>query len=693
MESRIQVLPPAVAERIAAGEVIERPASVVKELVENSLDAGASEVCVTLEDGGKALIEVMDNGSGMTPQELAIAPLRHATSKLRTLEDLEKIHTLGFRGEALPSVAAVAELSILSRREGGSEPHELLAGEPGGRGMRVQPVSFGHFLGKEHGTRIQARGLFSQVPARLKFLKAASSEVREVREWMERLALTHPAVRFRLLSEDRTVLDLRPGSEPERVAQVLADSGDYPVVSAESEAPGLRLRAHWVQGLAQGQMRKLLQIVNHRAVRDRVLQQAILQPFRQAMLPGQFPAVALFIDADPALLDVNVHPTKAEVRFLDSGRVFRAVSKLLEELVSRHGAPAHAAGASAGSNWGGASAGPAWGGAAYSLQAQQGHGHAPTERWQPPTPAWRPLSLFGVPGGSPAHSASSSGGASPFQGAESDVDLGAPQTPWSGAAQSGAGFPNDPSGSPQTGASNTHPSDSGFVQADALESAGRMGVSVSPVEGLTLAGTLFQTYLLYDLGQELVLIDQHAAHERIRYEKLRRRALTRAPGSSQQLLIPEPVSFPAEERSRLESRLGLLESLGFEAELFSENSLLFRAVPLEWGSFQLGIRLKGLVDRLLQVDDTAQSADGTPSNATDAERAATLLDSALFEKLASEACHSAIRAGDRLDPQLAQSITRELFETCEHPWNCPHGRPTVVRVPRARFEEWFQRRV
>jgi DNA mismatch repair protein MutL len=537
--------------------------------------------------------------------------------------------------------------------------------------MRVQPVSFGHFLGKEHGTRIQARGLFSQVPARLKFLKAASSEVREVREWMERLALTHPAVRFRLLSEDRTVLDLRPGSEPERVAQVLADSGDYPVVSAESEAPGLRLRAHWVQGLAQGQMRKLLQIVNHRAVRDRVLQQAILQPFRQAMLPGQFPAVALFIDADPALLDVNVHPTKAEVRFLDSGRVFRAVSKLLEELVSRYGAPAHAAGVGAGPTWGG--------GAGYSLQAQQGLGQAPGDRWQPPTPAWRPLSLFGVPGGSPSHSAPSSGGsASPLQGAESDVDLGAPQTPWSSAAPS---------------ASNTHPSDSGFVQSDALESAGRMGVSVSPVEGLTLAGTLFQTYLLYDLGQELVLIDQHAAHERIRYEKLRRRALSRAPGSSQQLLIPEPVSFPAEERTRLESRLGLLESLGFEAELFSENSLLFRAVPLEWGSFQLGIRLKGLVDRLLQWDDTAPSEDGAPSKTTEAERAATLLDSALFEKLASEACHSAIRAGDRLDPQLAQSITRELFETCEHPWNCPHGRPTVVRVPRARFEEWFQRRV
>jgi DNA mismatch repair protein MutL len=683
MESRIQVLPPAVAERIAAGEVIERPASVVKELVENSLDAGASEVCVTLEDGGKALIEVMDNGSGMTPEELAIAPLRHATSKLRTLEDLEKIHTLGFRGEALPSVAAVAELSILSLREGGSEPHELLAGEPGGRGMRVQPVSFGHFLGKEHGTRIQARGLFSQVPARLKFLKAASSEVREVREWMERLALTHPAVRFRLLSEDRTVLDLRPGSEPERVAQVLADSGDYPVVSAESEAPGLRLRAHWVQGLAQGQMRKLLQIVNHRAVRDRVLQQAILQPFRQAMLPGQFPAVALFIDADPALLDVNVHPTKAEVRFLDSGRVFRAVSKLLEELVSRYGAPAHAAGASAGSRWGQPSTGPAWAGAGggYSLQAQQGLGQAPGDRWQPPTPAWRPLSLFGVPAGSPPHSASSGGSASPLQGAESDVDLGAPQTPWSDASHAGA--------NPTT----THPSDSGFVQSDALESAGRMGVSVSPVEGLTLAGTLFQTYLLYDLGQELVLIDQHAAHERIRYEKLRRRALSRAPGSSQQLLIPEPVSFPAEERGRLESRLGLLESLGFEAELFSENSLLFRAVPLEWGSFQLGIRLKGLVDRLLQWDDTAPSEEGAPSKTTEAERAATLLDSALFEKLASEACHSAIRAGDRLDPQLAQSITRELFETCEHPWNCPHGRPTVVRVPRARFEEWFQRRV
>ncbi|MGZ3699864.1 MAG: DNA mismatch repair endonuclease MutL, partial [Bdellovibrionota bacterium] len=341
--ARVKLLDPVVAERIAAGEVIERPSSVVKELVENSIDAGATEIAVVLSDGGKGLIEILDNGHGMQPEDLAICVQRHATSKLSSLQDLEKILTLGFRGEALPSIAAVSEMSILSRAQGAETAYEIREASARAVNPRPEAVTFGHFLNSPHGTRIRAAGLFSQVPARLKFLKSQGAEVSQVREWLERLALAHPKIGFRLVSDDRTVLTLKPQTEVERVRAILADGEDFPIVSAESERNGfqdrgLTVRAHWVQGLSTPQTRRLVQVVNGRAVRDRMLQQALLAPFRQALLPGQFPAVALFIEISPAAIDVNVHPTKTELRFLDSRKVFHEVERLVDSLIAKHGA-------------------------------------------------------------------------------------------------------------------------------------------------------------------------------------------------------------------------------------------------------------------------------------------------------------------------------------------------------------------
>jgi DNA mismatch repair protein MutL len=654
----VRVLSANVAERIAAGEVIERPASVVKEMVENSLDAGATEILVALENGGKTLIEITDNGHGMSPEDLALCVRRHATSKLSTVSDLEKIRTLGFRGEALPSVAAVSELSILSRALGPSgesgETYELPAVSDQerfeDREFTPQPVTFGHFLNAKHGTRIQARGLFAHIPARLKFLKSQGAEVAQVREWIERLALAHPHAGFRLLSDNRQIINLRPQDEKSRVRAILSDGDDYPVLSAvnnlgaaagglgvpDHTGGGLHVRVHWLQGLSSPQMKRIVQVVNGRAVRDRMLQQALLAPFRQILLPGQFPAVALYIDIDPAQLDVNVHPTKTEIRFLESRKIFHAIDELVDGLIAREGAPAFAPGPLSydPATRSGPASGPSPGGSG----AVTGGAFS----WTKPT-----VSSYGTPSGSaPAPSYVSSFRAAENPGEIRHQDL----------------LPLE-----------THPLDAPH----------------NPLRFGRLAGTLFNTYFFYELGEELALVDQHAAHERIRYEQLKRRALgkhgsTESGLSTQALLIPEAVKFPPEDRSTFEERLAWLEQLGFEAEVFGEDTALFRGVPAEWGmSKDLRTRLKNLVDRVL-----AQHSDESPAS----RAKGTPLDETLFEKLASEACHSAVRAGDRLEPEIASALVQQLFE-CEHPWNCPHGRPTVVKVPRARFEEWFLRRV
>lgn len=626
----IQVLSSFVAERIAAGEVIERPSSVVKELVENSLDAGATEIAVILEDGGKALIEIIDNGSGMPPEDLALCVKRHATSKLRSLDDLERISTLGFRGEALPSVGAVSDMSIVSRAKDSETSYELTSNPSGGMNSKAQAITFGHFLGSAHGTRIQARGLFSQIPARLKFLKSQGAEVGQVREWLERLALTHPHVGFRLVSNDKSILSLRPQDEVSRVKAILSDGEDYPVISFNNdgehhaELEGIRVRAHWIQGLSSPQTRKLVQVVNKRAVKDRVIQQALLSPFKQALLPGQFPAVALFLDVPLSSLDVNVHPTKTEIRFLQSSKVFRAIESMIEKMIAQHGAMGYAASSN---THGGA---PLWN------ASEATHIESSAFRNQPRLQSnWNFERPFAA------------GPAGLIGNAYADAAVAARET------------------RDRVGGEN-------FSEA-------QPSVPTHPFQPHRYTGVIFNTYLLYDLGDELGMIDQHAAHERVRYEKLKTRMIDAASrAGSQVLLIPETVSFNAEQRPTLQERLPTLETLGFEVELFGEDSVVFRAIPGEWGTQELRSRLKNLIERLLAFESASHQK--------------ILLDEKLFESLASEACHSAIRAGDRIGAYEAASLMEALF-SCEHPWNCPHGRPTVARVPRARFEEWFQRKI
>lgn len=589
--SKIRILDPLIAERIAAGEVIERPASAVKELVENSIDAGADSIEIRLTRGGTDLIEVIDNGSGMEREDLEICMGRHATSKIREFEDLTRLGTLGFRGEALPSMAAVSELSIASRPRGGAETFEVRVSQSAVSRSDASRIPNIGFLGSEHGTRIRSASLFSQIPARLKFLKSPGAEASAVREIIERLALTHPGIRFKLLHEERTLLELPVETLKNRAVRILSDDNPYEVKEIELPGP-YGFHAIWLRGLSVPNTRSMFQIVNGRALRDRTLQTAILNPLKQSFLPGNFPACVVMLRIPPDELDVNVHPSKTEIRFLEPGKIFAlcnaAFQKILDE--DRSFGPAGA-------------------------------------------PAWTDL----------------------------------PSRPHSFGAQ---------------GSVSWQEFKSAYTPVLPIDSAFDSSVAPTPssdfIDDTPLGdyrGILFSTYFVFERGDDLTLVDQHAAHERIRYEQLKKKILNREQVETQALLVPEVVKLPFEKILELRLKLALLETIGFDPEIFSDESVVFRAVPAIWGNRALPERLKNLLERLL-------SSGADPSNA--------VWDEALFEKIAMEACRSSFKAGDAVPEFSALDLTRKLLQ-CEHPGNCPHGRPTTVRISKYKVEEWFSR--
>lgn len=594
----IQVLPPLIAERIAAGEVIERPASVVKELVENSLDAGATQIEVYLQSGGTEWIEVIDDGKGMEREDLELSVCRHATSKIVAFEDLMDLQSLGFRGEALPSIAAVSELVIASRAE--TDTHEIRVAQTAPSRATAHRVANQNFLGSTHGTRIQVKSLFSQIPARLKFLKSPGAEASAVREILERLALTHAETRFKLKSDDRVLLDLPIESVENRIKRILSDGNPFEMIHAH--LPGAwSIELFWLKGLSQSNTRSMYQIVNGRSLKDRVLQQALLQPLKQSFLPGNFPSMVAILNIPRDELDVNVHPTKTEIRFLDSKKVFAlchaGVAALLEE--SRPQSLFSATEARSTISYPAYSSSPTYSNSASSSFSSS------------PTPVSGGMELLGL---APGNLFKSETAALPFE----DKPFG------------------------------------------------------------NYRGILFSTYLVFEEGDDLVWIDQHAAHERIRYEKLKKSILSREQIEEQSLLVPEIIKVSEESLRAISSSLPMLKQLGFDCESFGENSVVFRSIPAVWGNHELPTRLFNLLERLMNV--------------TDQDRAELVWDETLFEKIAMEACRSSYKAGDWLSESNALSMTRKLL-ACDHFGNCPHGRPTLIRISKTKVEEWFQRKI
>jgi len=598
---RIRVLPADLVNQIAAGEVVERPASAVKELVENALDAEAGRVEVALRGSGIEQILVRDDGHGMSREEAVLALVRHATSKLATEEDLRRIATFGFRGEALPAIAAVSRLRLLTRRRDDAEGTEVLAEE--GREPVVRPA------GAPPGTTVVVRDLFYRTPARRKFLKSARTELAACVRAVEWLALSNPGVGFTLHHDGRPLRRFLPcATAADRVREVFPD---VPLAAVEGVLEGVAVLA-FLGGPehARPGARNLELLVNGRRVADRAIFAAVAAAYEGMLPAGALPPGVVYVNLDPAAVDVNVHPRKEEVRFVNPRQVYAVVRHVLRDGLARAGTRGSTPDAPSGPP-------PA----ASAEEARP---------WRPPVPAPigpRPFGL--VPPPAPA------------------VQLPA--------------FPADPASRP--GASPEIPPPPG--PAESPPTALRSGSFAA----LMPAGQLFRTYLLCEGEDRVVLIDQHAAHERVVYEDLRA-VLRSGPLPSQSLLEPLPTPLRADLLAVVEDERETLARLGFDVEAFGPDRALLRAHPAG---------LRG--DPVEALRETlAVLAHGRGGERAVVERG-----------LATLACHSAIRAGQRVSDAEVRALLQRMDEVDFSDY-CPHGRPAWTVISRAELERMFGRR-
>ena len=598
----IRILPETTANRIAAGEVVERPAAVVKELLENALDAGATRIAVTLEDGGIGRVVVEDDGCGMSAADLELAVERHATSKLPEEALLFRIATLGFRGEALPSIGAVSRLTLTSRRPDG-DAHALIV--EGGRKGAVTPAA------GAPGTRVEMRDLFYAVPARRKFLRSPRIEAEQALDAVRRLALAWPEVAFRVTSDGREVLSLAAAAGPpgrdRRIHDLLGQdfaAAALPVLAAGGGLSLSGLAAQPAYTRATGRDQHL--VVNRRPVRDKLLRTALVVAYRGLITAGRHPAAALFLDLPPEAVDVNVHPMKTELRFREEA----AVRSLLISALRR--------GLAVGA-----------GGAVPAVLA----GPAPRAAfggWTRPRPALLPTSAFGL-----AELQSALAAPSP---------LAAPVLP--------LGF------APPLPASRADPAPAHHPLGRAL-------------------AQLLDTYILAKAPDgALVLVDQHAAHERLTHEALHVQLIAGGV-RAQPLLLPAVVDMAAAEAARLLEHAPDLARLGLEIEGFGPGAVLVRALPALLGPADPAPLLRDLAEEL--------AALGEESGETPA------LDRKLDAAVARLACHGSVRAGRRLAPAEMDALLRQM-EATPRAATCSHGRPTFLRLGPAELERLFGRR-
>jgi DNA mismatch repair protein MutL len=575
---KIKILSDEMASRIAAGEVVERPASVVKELIENSLDAGATEISVWIEKSGTALIRVTDNGEGMAPEDLNMAVDRHATSKLKEDDDLFRIATLGFRGEALPSIGSVSRMEILSRPPGA--PNGCSLRIDGGRKEDLRPAA------AAVGTTIEIKDIFFNTPARRKFLKSPATELSHVCDAVNRMALAHPVVHFRLNHDGRNVADYTAVSDQrDRLVQVLGRE------IAKDQRPFRRslgeITVHGYLSAAPASFpnaRYLYTFVNGRYVRDKVLNHALLFGYETLLMKGQYPAVVLFLELPFAEVDVNVHPAKYEVRFRRQSDVHDAVFRAVRE----------------------------------ALKIEAKAPLSPTSApWLPPVSGLREAPLL-------------------YANAAASLD------DRTAAISEVFALPT-----------RAEPARAGFFSS------------------MRVLGQILGCYLVCASSNGLVLIDQHAAHERVAFENLRKQ-LNAGIVEKQNLLIPQTVQLSAGEMMLLEQRHDIMERFGFLLEPFGPDAYAITSAPalLPEGDYSQIVRQ--MIAELAEVDTSAK------------------LRQHLEDRLATIACHSVIRAHRRLEPHEMRALL-EALDQIDFATQCPHGRPVLLEWSEADLERLFKR--
>lgn len=604
----IRQLPEDLINRIAAGEVVERPASVIKELVENSIDAGARRIVVTTGGGGKALMRIEDDGHGMDRQDLVLSVERHATSKLSE-DELDDIRTLGFRGEALASIGSVAELTICSRTALAESGLRLEVRN----GARSSPVP----QAMNRGTIVEVKNLFAKVPARLKFLKSDRAEAAAITDVLKRLAMANPSVHFVLQGSDRSVSNwpavTGAGALQARLAQIIGDDFAKNAVALATDRHGVV-----VAGLAglptytRANSLSQFYFVNGRSVRDKVLIGAIRAAYADYTFRDRFPVVALYLAIDPAEVDVNVHPAKAELRFRDAGAVRGAVIRAVGEALTAAGFKAST------------------------------------------SVAEDVLGAFTAP----AYAAASSP-APAYAGADSDPRFAGYDRPASLRE-------NNPFAPNYRQSGNLD----GFSEPSARIEADRTPQLVEYPLG-TARAQMFDNFIIAQNGEGLLLVDQHAAHERLVYERFKAQ-LASGPVPSQAQLIPLVVELPEEDCARLEEAASELERFGLYLERFGPRAIAVRETPALLGNTDIDGLVRDLADGLAEWDTTAALSDRMEAI------------------IARMACHGSVRSGRRLRVDEMNALLRDM-EATPHSGQCIHGRPTYVELKKKDIERLFGR--
>jgi len=605
--SRIRLLPEIVASQVAAGEVVERPASVVKELVENSIDAGAAKIDVLIRRGGISLMRVIDDGCGMDRDDALLSLERHATSKIRSVSDLEAISTLGFRGEALPSIASVSRFRLTTR-----EPNAVAGTEIVVNGGKIDIVRDG---GEAPGTQVEVRSLFYNVPARRKFLRAENTESRNIEHQLHLQAIGHAQIAFTFARDDRVAFQLpATATLTDRIRDLYGNELLQQLVALNgSHSPQIRISGLIGQaGLSRQTRAQQLVFVNGRAIESPLITAAVREGYHTALMKGQYPVTFLFLELDPGAVDVNVHPAKREVRFRDPNGVREAIARCIQETLARGRA-----------DW------------------QEKFRAPPAAPTQPTVDlTLRPQVI--VP-------------------EESHREL--PQFPMTPDVGRGGSLKR-----PQT------PVRLGPIDVDRpyQEAQGDEEAKLRQQQ-FQIIGVLNKLYVLMENADGLVLVDQHAAHERILFEELRRR-MEEQGVPAQKLLITQTFELPPRDADWIEQNLSILQKMGIGIESFGPNTFKIDSLP-----------------GFLNVTDGAQFMRKVIDDLKSASERSSPLRLG-EDMIAKSVCRHAVKANDPLRYLEVEKLIQDLLE-CDLPYCCPHGRPTMIQISNAELEKKFGRKV